>query len=787
MKSRIERVPEQERNKEVAASEEPPQQRKRVLSKREIAAWLFILLAIIVGILVTFSLISNGIESMLLNEKVIEKHFQIDMIAEQTQHLIDKGIGWIEEHDYHVDTILSSMEKIDQQDMTYAAVFDEDLQNVSARSPSYEGSAFEPTASSAFVQAIGENESGNFVLPFKPKNSDERAMYIYYRWMPSGDTQTNRALAVVAISKYTVNTRIAEWVQVAAVCLAIAVVVVALFMWRRRVTQSVNKRLEETVKQRTAELKEQTEAAQQASMAKSDFLSNMSHEIRTPMNAIIGMTAIAKNAHELSRKDYCLKKIEVASAHLLNVINDILDMSKIEAKKFELSMESFVFERVLQRVANVIGFRVDEKHQNFTVHIDKDIPLRLIGDDQRLSQVITNLMSNAVKFTPEGGSIQLNARLAGERAGICTVEIEVKDTGIGISEEQQKKLFSSFVQAESSTTRKYGGTGLGLAISKHIVEMMGGKIRVESEPGKGSTFAFTIQAQRVLEATDSLAQMGVNWANMRVLVVDDSKDTRDYFADIMQRFSSRCDVAASGEEACALVEKHGEYNLYFVDWQMPGMDGIALAQRINAMQTAKSVIIMISAGEWDEIEDTARSVGITRFLPKPLFPSSIADCINECLGSDSALRDSEDNYAGLFEGCHILLAEDVEVNREIAITLLEPTGIVIDTAENGRIAYEMFRRTPKKYDLILMDVQMPEMDGLEATKLIRELDSKWAKKIPIVAMTANVFKADIEKCLKCGMNDHLGKPIMYDKLIAKLCEYLIAKNTSDEGPRLAAH
>ncbi|MDR3294850.1 MAG: PAS domain-containing protein, partial [Clostridiales Family XIII bacterium] len=263
------------------------------------------------------------------------------------------------------------------------------------------------------------------------------------------------------------------------------------------------------------------EEAETASRAKSEFLANMSHEIRTPMNAVIGMTTIGKAASDLERKDYCFGKIQDASTHLLGVINDILDMSKIEANKFELSPVEFEFEKMLQRVVNVSNFRVDEKQQKFTVHIDRAIPRTLIGDDQRLAQVITNLLGNAVKFTPEQGSISLNTRFVKEENGICTLQIEVTDTGIGISEEQKLRLFRSFEQADGGTARKFGGTGLGLVISKRIVEMMGGDIWIESEPGKGSTFAFTVQAGRGAGEKHSLLAPGVIWGNIRVLAVDD--------------------------------------------------------------------------------------------------------------------------------------------------------------------------------------------------------------------------------------------------------------------------
>jgi Signal transduction histidine kinase len=733
------------------------------------------LIVVAVVILGGFKVASNGIDRMLLAEKLIEKQLAVELIAEQTDISIKKDKDWDSAYDHYIRSLLVSMELLDRVHMTYAALFDENLQNLSARSPSYEGSPFEPNLAPEFARNVKANESGNLVLPFTPPGAKTRDMYLHYRWLPSDKSLPHRVLAVVAISMYTINTKISMWVQVTAMLLVIATFAIAIFIWRKRTTDLLNRTLEETVRQRTLELEEQTSSAQKASMAKSDFLSNMSHEMRTPMNAIIGMTAIAKNSEELTRKDYCLKKIEDASTHLLSVINDILDMSKIEANKFELSIEAFNFERVLQKVADVVVFRVDEKHQNFTVHIDKNIPIHLVGDDQRVTQVVTNLMSNAVKFTPEGGSIQLNAYLLEEKDAICTVKVEVTDTGIGISPEQQSRLFSSFVQAENSTTRKYGGTGLGLAISKHIIEMMDGRIWIESELGKGSTFAFTFKAERVAEAVDDLLEIGINWANMDVLVVDDDPDVREYFTDIMQRFGSQCDVAASGEEACALIDKNGPYTLYFVDWRMPEMDGIELSRRINSMEDSKSIIIMVSSADWNEIEDGARSVGVDKFLSKPLFPSNIADCINECLGSTNITRGKgEGHYKGLFKGRRIILAEDVEVNREIVLSLLEPTELVVDTAENGQAAFDLFKANPNVYDLIFMDVQMPEVDGYEATQKIRKLDFPKARRIPIVAMSANVFREDIEKCMASGMNDHLGKPLNYEKMISKLCEYLFA-------------
>ncbi|MDR2591421.1 MAG: transporter substrate-binding domain-containing protein [Chitinispirillales bacterium] len=393
-------------------------------------------------------------------------------------------------------------------------------------------------------------------------------------------------------------------------------------------------------------LKAMEEQALSASRAKSLFLSNMSHEMRTPLNAITGMTVIGRKAKDMERKNYALDKISDASTHLLGVINDVLDMSKIEANMLKLSPIEFNFEKMLQKTVAVVNFRVSEKRQKLAVRLDDAIPDTIVADDQRLAQVVANLLSNAVKFTPEEGSITLNASLIGEESGICTIQISVSDTGIGISEEQQKILFNPFQQAESNTTRKYGGTGLGLAISKSIVEMMGGQIGILSEPGKGSVFTFTVQAQK------------------------------------------------------------GSY-----------------------------------------VKGTPDAADVT----------------------DKGKTDIN----GIFAGKQIMLVEDVELNREIVRALLEPTRISIDCAENGADAVRMFSEAPDKYALIFMDVQMPEMDGYEATRRIRAMDMPKAQTIPIIAMTANVFKEDIEKCEAAGMDSHLGKPLDFEELLNKLRGYLL--------------
>ena len=385
-----------------------------------------------------------------------------------------------------------------------------------------------------------------------------------------------------------------------------------------------------------------------ASQAKSEFLANMSHEMRTPLNAIIGMTTIGKKTEDIERKDYALNKIEDASTHLLRIINDVLDMAKIEADKLELSPIDFCFNAVLQSVLSVIHFRLDEKQQTFSIDIDKNVPKYMNGDQQRLAQVVMNLLSNAVKFTPEGGVIKLEVSLISENDGLCELRFEVADTGIGISPEQQARLFHAFEQAESGISRQFGGTGLGLAISKRIVELMDGRIWVESERGKGSHFIFTIKIKR------------------------------------------------SGNEVIALLS----------------------AENILQKET------------------------------------------------------SESEQKNIFSGKKMLIAEDVDINREILISLLEGTELSIDCAENGREAVDMIIADPDKYDVVFMDMQMPEMDGLEATRKIRALQLQRKRKLPIIAMTANVFKNDIENCFTAGMDDHIGKPLNIDDVLKCLRKFL---------------
>ena len=535
--------------------------------------------------------------------------------------------------------------------------------------------------------------------------------------------------------------------------------------------------LEEKIEERTHELQLMTRAAEEAraraedaAMAKSQFLANMSHEMRTPMNAIIGMTNIYKTAADLTRKDYCLEKIEEASVHLLGVINDILDMSKIDAGKMEISLADFNFEKMLIRVTSVLNYSLGQKNQRFTVKTDDRLPIYLNSDEQRISQVITNILSNAVKFTPENGEISLAVRLCSETDRACVIEVAVKDTGIGITSEQQSKLFRAFEQADSGISRKFGGTGLGLAISSNIANMLGGDIVVESVPGEGSTFIFTFEAEKG-EGTKEYESAKVDFDQVRTLVVDDARDVRDYFMHLSELHGFACETVSSGEKACQIIRQAKEpYHIIFVDWNMPGMTGIEVAREIQ--EYSDSIVILISAFEWSEIEHEAKAVGVERFLPKPLYPSTILETIQQCTRQNIVSEEDSGGRIRDFAGKHILLAEDVMINREIVLALLKPTGVIIDCAATGTEAVAMFRENSDLYDLIFMDIHMPEMDGYEATRQIRALGTDKAASTPIIAMTANVFREDIEKCLACGMNDHMGKPLDIAVLFSKLEQYL---------------
>jgi signal transduction histidine kinase/CheY-like chemotaxis protein len=555
------------------------------------------------------------------------------------------------------------------------------------------------------------------------------------------------------------------------------------FMERR-----LNKMIEsmDAMSRESAEL---LRAAEEANRGKSDFLSRMSHEIRSPMNAIIGMTQIAKASDDPERISDCLAKIDNASKHLLALINDVLDMSKIEANKFELSSDEFSLRKALEKIYDMMNVKAEEKKQTMTLNVNKNTPERVAGDELRLSQVITNLVSNAIKFTDAGGKIEIDVREVEKSGAARTIRVDVRDTGIGLTQQQRRRLFKPFEQADGNITRKFGGTGLGLAINKRIVEMMGGHIWVESEMGGGSVFSFTAKvgeasgsadigaAERCAPKTPRVVQA----KDMRILVADDSEEAGEYMAHTLSTLGFECEFARDGKEAVELAEKamaeRRPYDIIFMDYVMPGMNGIDAAKKIREITHENISIVMVSIYDWKDFEAKARGAGITKCVPKPVSPSAVLDSISESVACVIKNEDAVITapHAAGFGGNTILLVEDIEINREIVVAYLEDTGVRIDFAVNGAEAVEKFRQNPEKYDIILMDIQMPEMDGFEATRRIRAMDTKKAKSVPIVAMTANAMTEDVRKCKEAGMNDHMAKPIDPETLLLKLNDFFFMK------------
>ncbi len=514
----------------------------------------------------------------------------------------------------------------------------------------------------------------------------------------------------------------------------------------------------------------QLKIAEQASKAKSDFLSRMSHEMRTPMNAIIGMTRIAEKTDDVDRLKYCLSMIGVSSAHLLDLINDILDMSKIEAGKLELNETPFHLEKTLIKICNLIMDSVEQKHIDLKVIIDPDVGQMYIGDELRLKQVLTNLLSNALKFTPEGGRIALSVEEAERDQKFSRLRFAVSDTGIGMNQEQMQRLFRAFEQADNSISRKFGGTGLGLVISKNIVEKMGGTIWTVSEPGQGSTFTFEVLIQRVRDEQPAAPVFAP--AAVRLLVVDGDVGVRKYFRSIVGHHHISVEEADSGAQAILAVEASAKaglpYDGIFIDRALPDMDALEIVRGFHGAADPDTIVVMTSFFAWSGMDKTARGVGIRRFMTKPLFSSTIMECLEAMLPGKAVQKPREVAARQDLSGLTILLVEDVEINREIFSALLEDTGVIVHTAENGREAIEKFASDMERYDMIFMDIQMPEMDGYQATRHIRALDSDRAKSIPIIAMTANAFSEDVERSLAYGMNGHLTKPINEEDVIEKI-------------------
>ncbi len=523
------------------------------------------------------------------------------------------------------------------------------------------------------------------------------------------------------------------------------------------------------------ELEKARQAALEANKAKSEFLSNMSHDIRTPMNAIVGMTAIAA-AHIDDRKqvENCLRKITLSSKHLLGLINDVLDMSKIESGKLTLTTEQISLKEVVEGIVNIMQPQVKTKKQTFDIHVENILTENVWCDGVRLNQVLLNLLSNATKYTPEGGAIHLSLfeenSPKGER--YVRIYIKVKDNGIGMSPDFLKRIYESYSRADGARIHKTEGAGLGMAITKYIVDAMEGTIDIQSEPDKGTEFLLTFD----FEKADAM-NMDMVLPSWNMLVVDDDELLCRTAMDALKSIGIKAEWTLSGEKAIELVNEHHkrreDYQIILLDWKLPGMNGIQVAKEIRHNLGDEVPILLISAYDWSEFEAEAREAGISGFISKPLFKSTLYYALRQYMGTETENGQTSNPNSDL-SGRRILIAEDNELNWEVANELLSDLGVELDWAEDGQICLDKFQKSPEGYyDAVLMDIRMPHMTGYEATKMIRGLNHPDALSIPIIAMSADAFSDDIQHCLECGMNGHIAKPIDIMEVSRLLKRFLI--------------
>ena len=519
------------------------------------------------------------------------------------------------------------------------------------------------------------------------------------------------------------------------------------------------------------ELSEALKTAEEASKAKTAFLSNMSHEIRTPMNAIIGLDNIALNEPDLpDRVRDHLEKIDVSAQHLLGIINDILDMSRIESGRMIIKNDEFSFSGMLEQVNSIISGQCRDKGLTYECRTEGKIDDYYLGDEIKLRQVIINILGNSVKFTPEGGTVSFLISEGNRFSGKAVLKMIFRDTGIGMSKEYVPHLFDAFSQEDSTSTSKYGSTGLGMPITRSIVELMNGHIEVESEKGVGTTFTVTVTLGESDRHAGDAAENDFNPKELSVLAVDDDPIALDHAQIVLGQAGISCETAVSGAEALEKVKlrhaRRDDYDLLLVDWKMPEMDGVEATRRIRSVVGHDLPIIILTSYNWDEIAEEAKHAGVDSFVAKPLFAGSVLEQFREAFRRK---REHQTVRRADLEGRHILLAEDVEVNAEIMVMVLGMRGIEADVAENGRIAVDKYlEHSAGYYDAILMDMRMPEMDGLEATRAIRDSGRGDAESIPIIALTANAFDEDVQRSMQAGLNAHLSKPVEPDALFDTL-------------------
>ena len=513
------------------------------------------------------------------------------------------------------------------------------------------------------------------------------------------------------------------------------------------------------------------EEANQANKAKTAFLSNMSHEIRTPMNAIIGLDRIALNDPGISESTReHLEKIGLSAQHLLSIINDILDMSRIESGRMTVKNEEFSFAKLLAQVNTIISGQCRDKGIDYECHVKGAVDDYYIGDEMKLRQVMINILGNAVKFTPEGGSVTFVVETIARFNGKSTLRFAISDTGIGMNQDFLPRLFDAFSQEDSSRTNRYGSTGLGMAITKSIIELMNGTISVESEKHKGTTFTVTVTLIDCDHKSIDEDENDMLPHELCVLVIDDDPIACEHAQLVLGQVGVNCEKALSGAEGLQMAKvrhaRRDPYDLILVDWRMPDMDGVETTRQIRAAVGSETPVIILTSYNWDDIADEAKSAGVDTFVAKPLFAEKVLDEFRAAFRKKNAklVRETAD-----LKGRRILLAEDVSVNAEIMIMVLSMREMEADHAENGRIAVEKFEEHEEGYyDAILMDMRMPEMDGLEATRRIRAMSRADAKSIPIIALTANAFDEDVQHSMQAGLNAHLSKPVEPDVLFETL-------------------